>query len=540
MVRLEKRSVVSVLLFSLTPTKPYRVLLFRRSEKVSTYRNKLAPIAGSLEPEDKTPLDAAWRELKEETCLGPQHIELWRSGPGFQFTDEKAVIGKDGKGETVGRIWHVWPFAFRFKKDLVDEQNNVDTSTFKMNWEHVSLEWNLVDDILSGRILDQCVPRLEITLGQVWVDPDSQLYKGMEELRLDHTHGARELATMAVKTLVRIVEDAQQENKMISQEDLAQWWTDVRLQAFHLAFNARPSMGAAISSAVVKALQTAQSVVDAAGPPTATVMEDVRGSLEAYVAKRTEIAKRVSAQFSTLLKDMFPSTDRDGGDRQPIKILTLSFSSTIKAAILHALDEDETRRVELRILESRPLLEGVNFAQELTREAQDRLQGQKAGPRLHDRLRIHVSTDASVGVLSRDADVLAIGADRISESGDVSNKTGSLPAVLTSKEVTHGSIKVVCISKTDKIAPPGAAEEHSDEVNDKKEVMGSWEGKLPSSWDEMVTVRNVYFEWVPVKYIDLYVCEDGILDRDDIKTRSKVVADLTTKAFSDLSKARDY
>ncbi|KAL6248263.1 hypothetical protein RBB50_004518 [Rhinocladiella similis] len=537
MVRLEKRTVVSVLLFSLTPTKPYRVLLFRRSEKVSTYRNKLAPIAGSVELEDKTPLDAAWRELKEETCLGPQHIELWRRGPGFQFTDVKAVVGKDGKGETVGRTWHVWPFAFRFKKDLVDEHNNVDTSIFKMNWEHVNLEWNFVEDILSGKILEQCVPRLEITLGQVWVDPDSQLYKGMEELRLDHTHGARELATMAVKTLVRIVEDDQREKKILSPDDLAKWWKDLRLQAFHLAFNGRPSMGAAISSAIVNALHAAQSIIDTGGP---TVIEDVRRCLEAYVARRTEIAMRVSEQFSTLLKDMFPAADRGGGDRKPIKILTLSFSSTIKAAILRALDEDETRTMELRILESRPLFEGVHFAEALTKEAQDRLQGLKAGLHLHDRLRIHVSTDASVGVLSRDADILIIGADRISESGDVSNKTGSLPAVLTSKEVTHGSIKVICISEADKIAPPGAAEEHPEEDNDKTELMGSWKAKAPLSWDEMVTIRNVYFEWVPAKYIDLYVCEDGVLDQDAIKTKSKLVADLTTKAFSDLSKARDY
>ncbi|KAK5241079.1 hypothetical protein LTR40_010670, partial [Exophiala xenobiotica] len=91
MSRLERRTVVSILLFPPRINKPYRVLLFRRSEKVSTYRNKLAPIAGSVEEDDKTPLDAAWRELKEETRLGPQHIELWRRSPGFEFTDEKAV-----------------------------------------------------------------------------------------------------------------------------------------------------------------------------------------------------------------------------------------------------------------------------------------------------------------------------------------------------------------------------------------------------------------------------------------------------------------
>ncbi|KIW59929.1 hypothetical protein PV05_00187 [Exophiala xenobiotica] len=537
MPRLERRTVVSILLFPLKNNKPYRVLLFRRSEKVSTYRNKLAPIAGSLEQYDKAPLDAAWRELKEETCLGPQHIELWRRGPGFEFTDEKAVTGKDGKGETVGRIWHVWPFAFRFKKDLVDEHNNVDTSVFQMNWEHVSLEWNKVDDILSGKILDQCVPRLEITLGQVWVDPESLLHQGLEELRLDHTHGARELATMAAKTLMRIVEEDQQNKKPYTPEEIARWWKTIRLQAFHLAFNGRPSMSAAISSAIVTALKDAQSIVDAGGQD---VLEGVKQSLAAYVGRRAEIAKRVSQQFSALLHDKFESSTQNEGGEIPIKILTLSSSSTIKAAILHALDAEDSLAIELRILESRPLFEGVSFARTLAKEAEDRRTGKTAGPQVHDRLRIIVSTDASVGILSKDADILIIGADRISEFGDVSNKTGSLPAVLTSKEVTGGSVKVVCISEADKIASPGAAEEHCEEDNEKAEVVGTWKEDESPSWEEMVTVRNVYFEWVPAKYIDYYVCEDGILLREDIKKKSKLVLDLTAKAFSDLQVAEDY
>jgi translation initiation factor 2B subunit (eIF-2B alpha/beta/delta family) len=145
-----------------------------------------------------------------------------------------------------------------------------------------------------------------------------------------------------------------------------------------------------------------------------------------------------------------------------------------------------------------------------------------------------------VGILSRGADILIIGADRISESGDVSNKTGSLPAVLTIKEVTGGSVKVVCISEADKIAPPGAAEEHFEEDNEKTEVVGTWKQYESPAWDDMVTVRNVYFEWVPAKYIDYYVCEDGILLEDDIKKKSKLVSDLTAKAFTDLQVAEDY
>ncbi|KAI1620027.1 hypothetical protein EDD37DRAFT_641667 [Exophiala viscosa] len=527
MARLERRTVVSVLLFPSKSTKPYQVLLFRRSEKVHTYTNKLAPIAGSVEESDKTPLDAAWRELKEETCLGPQHVELWRRGPGFEFTDETAVSGKDGQGEKIGRIWKVWPFAFRFQKDLVDEHNNVDTSVLKIDWEHLSCEWNYVDDILTGKILDQCVPRLEVTLGQVWVDPDSPLHHGLEELRLDHTNGARQLATKAVQSLIKIVEHEQRSKTLDTPGELAKWWKTFCLQAFHLAFNGRPSMGAAISSAVVTALKAAQEEANFG-------FANVKQSLALYVERRGEISRRVSEQFAALLHDEFEVSNDGQSANRPLRILTLSSSSTIKAAILHVLDTDETRLIELRILESRPLFEGVGFAQALTKEAQGRRQGLKPGLKFHERLRLVVASDASVGILSRDADILIIGADRISESGDVSSKTGSLPAALTSREVTRNAVRVVCISETEKIASPGASEEHEEEDNDYDEVAQTWKMESDLTWDEMVIVRNVYFEWVPAQLIDYYVCEDGVLLRDDIKEKSKLISDLTSEVFSRL------
>jgi len=136
--------------------------------------------------------------------------------------------------------------------------------------------------------------------------------------------------------------------------------------------------------------------------------------------------------------------------------------------------------------------------------------------------------------LSRGCGLVIIGADRISQAGDVSNKTGSLPAVLTSKEVTNGSATVVCISEAEKVAPPGSSDEHPEEDNDQGEVLSSWKLNKAPSWDEMVTVRNVYFEWVPAKYIDSYVCEDGILSRDEIRKKSQLISDLTAEVFSDL------
>lgn len=535
---LERRTVVSVLLFPFLPyaSKPYRILLFRRSDKVSTYQRKLAPIAGSVETSDKSPLDAAWRELNEETGFGPQHTELWRRGAGFSFTDETALSGRDGKGEKRGRIWTVWPFAFRLKKQVLDEGNTVQTLGLKLDWEHLNYEWKNVDDLLSGRILDDCVPRLETTLGQVWVDPESLLYQGLEELRLDHEHGARQLATMAVKTLIKIVHHDLEISNAGSPAKVHEWWKNFQMQAFHLAFNGRPSMGAAISSAIVTALRNVKDDVDWSG---SDVYDNLKRSLEAYVSKRGEISNQVSRQFAMFFRDRFgarAAQERPDGEKW-IKILTLSSSSTIKAAILHLLDTDDDCMIELRILESRPLLEGVKFAKALADEAQSRRENKgkgDGGGAIDHRLRIVLATDASAGVLSKDVDLVIIGADRISSAGDVSNKTGSLATVLLSKEVTNGSVCVACVSEAEKIATPGSTDEHADEDNDKAEVASAWQVPPSSMWDEMVTVRNVYFEWVPAKYIDFYVCEDGILSTTDIARRSERIAKLATEVFSDL------
>ncbi|OAP62656.1 hypothetical protein AYL99_01883 [Fonsecaea erecta] len=570
---LERRTVVSVLLFPHQPyaTKPSRVLLFRRSDKVSTYRRKLAPIAGSVETFDKSPLQAAWRELKEETSFGPGQIELWRRGAGFEFTDQKAVVTGEGEHRVKGRIWTVWPFAFRLTKETADYDDDVEKLGLQMNFEHLGCQWQSVDDILSGKILDDCVPRLEVTLGQVWVDPDSVLYQGLEELRLDHSHGARELATMAVKSLIRIVEHDQQTKQQI---DAAAWWKGFQRQAFHLAFNGRPSMAAAISNAVAAALKEAKTHIESSQPSPSPppsqqdYLEKVKQSLEVSVAKRAELSQRVSYQFSKFLQERFRSNTQkhadEGKTNWRIKILTLSSSSTIKAAILHALDADETLSIELRILESRPLNEGVSFAQALTDEAQRRRRRETPGATattttgllpFDNRLRILLASDASVGVLSRDndhdndgedaVDLVVLGADRISGvTGAVSNKTGSLAAALVAKAVTRGRAVVVCVSESEKIAvAPGMAEEdHAEEDNDPAELTASWdlrpqgpehEQGRSALWKKMVTVRNVYFEWVPATHIDYYVCEDGTLSStQEIRERSQRIRDVMDEVFT--------
>lgn len=525
---LERRSVVSILLFPPNPyaTKPHRFLLFRRSEKVRTYRKKLAPIAGYIESSDASPLTAAWRELQEETGLGPQDVELWRRGPGFEFTDETAISGKDSTAGKRGCEWKVWPFAFCLKRDVAERPDEPNKLQLKIDWEHTHYEWRTVDEILSKTLLDDCVPRLEVTLGQVWVSPESALHQALETLRLDHSNGARQLATIAVESM----------NELITHERVSEpeaWWRDFRLQAFHLAFNGRPSMAAAISKAIVTAL----SQVGDATNLSPDFPGKVKLALKRYIQQRSEISKQVGAQLSAFLKETCETLGQDA--TRWIKILTLSSSSTIKSAVLYALNDNPLLHLEIRVLESRPLFEGVSLAEFLKQESATQCELASQGHKSHSRLRVVIGTDASVGILSKGIDLMMLGADRISEQGDVSNKTGSLPAVLTSKHITKGRCRVICISETDKIAPPGSLDEHGEEDNDPDEVSRTWNPQgqdlsLNDSLKDSVNISNVYFEWVPAGLIDNYICEDGVLSTAEIARKSKEIAGLIDHVFSGL------
>ncbi len=136
---------------------------------------------------------------------------------------------------------------------------------------------------------------------------------------------------------------------------------------------------------------------------------------------------------------------------------------------------------------------------------------------------------------------------------------GSCAAAIIVKTLAPG-MKVVVLSETDKIAAAASTsttanpsqedekgaeremEGHAPEQNDPEEVSKVWEvagageGVQKTLLDEeqSVDVQNVYFEWVPAKYIDVYVSEDGVLEREQIRAKSVKKAELEEKLFGDL------
>ncbi|KAI5282438.1 hypothetical protein KEM54_002769 [Ascosphaera aggregata] len=225
-------------------------------------------------------------------------------------------------------------------------------------------------------------------------------------------------------------------------------------------------------------------------------------------------------------------------ETQPtLTILTLSNSSTTLAGLLAGLDlqyqvPTTTRktyiRFNVRIAESRPLCEGASLAKMLVERAEE------LG--FADRLNIEIASDSSMAHLARGANFVFLGADRVSQRGAVLNKMGSYPLALCAKIVTCGKAKVAAIFERDKITTPNDTADVNED-NDWNELIASWSIKDQSICDKHLNIecRNIYFEWVPPKYIDYYVCDAGLLPKSDIKAEALWKAKVRKQVFSDMN-----
>ena len=325
----------------------------------------------------------------------------------------------------------------------------IDASVVTLDWEHDEYAWFAPNDIHVP-----CVPRLHDSLRAVYFfdEPGTVLANGLQSLHDDHESGARQLASSAVRILMVY---------------LAAGGGDAVGAAWHLWKNGRESMSAAILNAMLHCLHLLEN----------------NTPLQSYLDSRADAG--ISAAFAEYLPPK-------------ATVLTLSYSSTIAQCLSSAAD------IDLRILESRPLFEGVSLAEKVGNAT--------------------LYTDAAAAIAAKGVDVVLLGADIIDGQGNVSNKTGSLPAVLAAKHVS--AAKIVVVADTDKITPFPV--EH--EKNDASEVTRAWgRGR-----DVDATVENVYFEWVDAALIDAYVTERGPLTTADIQNLAQGVQQKADHYFNTL------
>lgn len=445
-------------------------LLFVDSKVVT--RCKYAPISGSVEPSDLNPLSAAWRELREETGLTSSSLRLLYQGKPYSFSDESA-----------GREWVINPFAFVLKPSSNEVEGEAE---FRLDWEHDSYNWFDPQEIVEQTSF-KGVPRLLESLRRVWPEIDmgreaaSTLKIGLQNLQNDRHSGARQLASASLNIFFDVI-------SKLDAGCRVRWWKNARFAGWFLWKNGRQSMSAPILAAILSSLSRIETKLSTEGSKlSAEFITSVLASIrtEVFIQDRDSGLLMVNS-FATLFRHLVSSVSG-----RPIRILSLSYSTSVISCIERALSEDYD--VHISILESRPLYEGFQMATTINDFA--RMSGFKA--------KVEVCTDASVAITARNVDIVLIGADIIDRTGNVSNKTGSLPAVLAANHVSPGA-KIIVISERAKILPVDVPDR---EENDPYEITKSWDksGVSPNNLE----VKNIYFEWVPAGLIDIYLTEGG-------------------------------
>ncbi|KAE8359508.1 hypothetical protein BDV27DRAFT_136002 [Aspergillus caelatus] len=520
-----KRAVVSSFIFRFPPGQPNKpsVALFKRSEKVRTYRHHLAPISGSIDPDDPNPLAAAWRELCEETNLTPSDLSFWRTGKPFTFSDP-----------SIGREWTVHPFAFRLKDPAEGGQGE---EAIRTDWEHEGWQWYDPRTVLEDESLTT-VPRLQDSLKRVWFESTTNeragraLATGLERLRADHESGAHELTAIALTVFRDFI--------VYTQTHLdAEWWAMIRMAAWHLIKNGRESMGAATQNAVLSVLAEIEDIMEQK-TGAEQKWDRILALIDFHLRNRADTAQQVKQSFISYLQSHFLS---GGTQKDRLTMLTISSSSTIRDSILEAYDALGIQTLELRVLESRPLFEGASLASSIL----STFKSQSNSP--DKRLHITMYTDASAALAAKDVDIVLLGADRISATKGVSNKTGSLPLVLSAKHVTP-SVRVVVLSDIEKVnGTAGIINDELAEGNDSFEVSSAWRsdgvkgvqvlengmrGRKSEQENSSVTVENNYFEWVPLDMVDAFICEEGVLEKDSIQEKSRKLTERADRYFGTL------
>ncbi|KAI1333637.1 nagb/rpia/CoA transferase-like protein [Xylariaceae sp. FL0016] len=513
----EKRLVAGSFLFKIpdNDAKKARVALFRRSSKVRTYQHKLAPLSGSVEASDVNPLATAIREIQEETTLTTSSIELLRVGKPYSFVDD-----------SIGREWSINPFAFRLK-DV--KEGGEGEQGIVLDWEHDGIEWF---DPLEINESDKFggVPKLVNSLRRVWPEYDLGaaaariLTDRLQTLRDDHQSEARQVAAAALTALRAVIEH------MDSSQSIDElWWARVRMAAWHLC-KARKSMDAAIANVIVKALDRLEMIVRDHTNSTDKVSQMMK-AIDNQLDDGNNITDRICNSFVEYLRhNVLLGTST----RRTVSILTLSNSSSISQCVRNSAALLGIQ-LDLRILESRPLCEGVTPASELLDNAKD-----------NSLLKVTLFSDASSATAAQDIDLVVLGADQINSSGDVSSRAGSLPAILSAKHIAPDS-KVVILSETEKICGPGHVNDHLMEHNSLEELLQTWTGAVSSaeavddarrnnddSAERKVKVKNTYFEWIPTRLIDAYVTEEGSLTPEKITERSSWFFKETNRFFDGL------
>jgi translation initiation factor 2B subunit (eIF-2B alpha/beta/delta family) len=280
--------------------------------------------------------------------------------------------------------------------------------------------------------------------------------KKIDAIARDQSHGAAQLASSAIRILIAVC-------KRSGGKDLGQFTSTVRQTVQSLA-KIRPSMAPIRNWSLVFAYRFQEKINAGASLPEAK-REGILLGEELLAQQQTFVELQVKAARGIL--------------KNCNSLLTLSYSSTVESILRYGLPSD----CRVAIAESRPLMEGRLLFKNLQRTFAD----------------LRMITDAQMGLIIPDSDLVLVGADTILLDLAVVNKTGTYLSALVSH--TH-SRDFFLASDTYKINANMDSHNCVLESKSGREVWPQHEKQCD----------NVYFDITPAKLISGFITEKGILD----------------------------
>ena len=286
-------------------------------------------------------------------------------------------------------------------------------------------------------------------------------------LRRDNRSGAADLTLRAIEIFRRYVRTTPVKEK-------AEFLQDLRELCGGLMF-AQSAMSS-MQNACVEVLSTLTKHRDRDN------LERVRDELEKKLSQLSRQIVLARQRIATHFSKVLPNQGR---------ILTISCSSTV-VGVLRELKR-RGKNFEVIVMESRPMFEGRQAARELVRA----------------RIRTTLIADAAVGEYSKGADLAVVGADAVFNDGTTVNKIGTFPLALCCHEARRPFYVLADSSKLNS----DSARSFTTEEKKPAELL-----KVPVPG---LSVKNIYFELTPRKYITAIITEIGMFSPRTIRRTIK-------------------
>ena len=285
--------------------------------------------------------------------------------------------------------------------------------------------------------------------------------KHLEAIVLDQEHGAAQLAGVAIRALAEFCQSLK--------VDHAQFFLTETKKAVIQVSRCRPSMAPIINWSsefyclLEERLRNIVSIEDCYVQATEVGQHLLQAQVDC-LCKQIELARPFLRKFSS--------------------ILTLSYSSTVEKLLLEA----GPASARIIVLESRPLFEGRKLALALHRQHRS----------------VRLITEAQAALFLPQVDLVLVGADTICSDLAVVNKVGTKMLCLLARE---SNVTSAVAADTYKILPDTTSEQIILEEKDSAEV-----------WREYSFLcRNIYFEPTPLRLIDHFITEKGILSAAEME-----------------------